>query len=300
MSPTGGAVSDNQLNGTICFNDINRCDTGADNIMDSSPADALAGTCLLDDTLVVGNNCASGLCLDGDDLSGGTVDGPAVCSSVCADNTDCAGPQNCQGVLLNNNSTDDGLDDTRLGLCLTFAPVTGGCLGGVPTNDAACVTDFGTVITAGTVLGCDDTTAVPGTYAETFAGMGVMGERNSGACYNTIGTIGSACLVDQDCNLGGRCLTDSMMSPGNFAGGYCIQDGCAFDPTMGIGVLNPTDCPAGADAGVTGNTDVICANGGAVGLCFKACAGDTDCRTGYTCQEAIMGNAGSMACLPTP
>jgi hypothetical protein len=267
-------ILDEQPNGATCYNNINRCTAGDDGVEDSTVANATAGSCANDDQLANSNNCASGICFDGDDLSGGTVDGPAVCSGVCNDNSDCVGPQICGNVLLNNNSTDDGTDDTVIGLCLTFQPVTGGC-----TTDLDCAP-------AGV---CDDGIAVPATWGETF------GERSSGICYALAAAIGDPCTADTDCNLGNRCIADNSGGDPTmgFTGGYCVMDGCAYDPMTGVGTAD--DCPGGATA-------AVCANTGAAGTCFDRCVMDSDCRNGptdYTCQEVIMGS-GEMGCLPPP
>jgi hypothetical protein len=92
--------------------------------------------------------------------------------------------------------------------------------------------------------------------------------------------VGNACTMRSDCGGSADCAT-TLGAPARAApGGYCSLASCASNDQCGGGVC----------IGVTG-----------VSRCYKGCAANTDCRTGYTCQQR-MNIDGDMAgiCAPAP
>ena len=93
-------------------------------------------------------------------------------------------------------------------------------------------------------------------------------------------TIGLACTVDQDCDRGQSCFTET--TPGGFPGGFCTK-GCVREGVS-------TDCPAGS----------ICTRTSAANptvFCSSPCTGDSQCRGGQYACRAIT-NSTERACAP--
>jgi thiol-disulfide isomerase/thioredoxin len=94
---------------------------------------------------------------------------------------------------------------------------------------------------------------------------------------NTLGTnVGDACVNDGDCDTGTLipfCVTDI-----EWPQGYCLAVDCADDAACGDGGLCLQD-----------------QNG--VGLCYKGCESDSECRAGYSCSP-VSGLGGPSACVP--
>jgi hypothetical protein len=97
---------------------------------------------------------------------------------------------------------------------------------------------------------------------------GPMPQGNSGAMPDSNSSqkasIGSPCTKDSDCGgTGFLCMTDHP-------GGYCVET-CDMKN-------HDADCPSGS----------ACQFDGITSECHKACANDSDCRTGYVCAPASM------------
>jgi hypothetical protein len=98
--------------------------------------------------------------------------------------------------------------------------------------------------------------------------------------------IGSACTQDNDCPVGGFCIT----AADGFPGGYCSAD------DYGDCGENPTEvCGTSAECLIQDPTTNLA-------YCFAECNVDTDCRTGYSCYAGNPlpdGGAGQGICYPT-
>ncbi len=89
-------------------------------------------------------------------------------------------------------------------------------------------------------------------------------------------TVGDACTTDVDCGDKGLCINDRYTP-----GGYCSQS-CVpgRDET----------CPSGS----------TCVSRGAasdVSACFRKCAKDSDCRSGYKCSGNFRDNPNTICVL---
>lgn len=89
------------------------------------------------------------------------------------------------------------------------------------------------------------------------------------------GIIGKECAADTDC-ANGECEDefDNIAAPG----GYCTAEDCDED----------AQCGAGA----------VCLSNGRGSDCFKGCATDTDCRTGYACADRGTTEKMAKVCFP--
>jgi hypothetical protein len=87
-------------------------------------------------------------------------------------------------------------------------------------------------------------------------------------------SIGSSCTTDQDC--GGR--TCRLLPQASFPGGYCTET-CVLSDSG--------SCPTGA----------TCVDHDGSSICLRACADDTECRSGYVCLT--YRSAGAFCLTPT-
>jgi hypothetical protein len=150
------------------------------------------GTKSLGEACTAPAQCRSGECYDRNFGIGSTAN-RALCSGVCARNSDCGMNQRCVVEVVGNNGTiDDPLDDVAVGYCRSLFSAT---IGSACQNSNDCVTQ--------------------GKGADTC-------DPNYGVCYKASAVIGGSCAADDGCGLGQTCA----LGP-TFARGACVLQGCA-------------------------------------------------------------------------
>ena len=199
--------------GTVCTSE-SACPAGQGCVIFG--ARTIVRTCKAGGTKSIGEactgptQCRSGECYDRN-FSVGSANTRALCSGVCAKNSDCGTDQRCVVEVLGNNGTiDDPFDDVVVGYCRSlFAPtIAGAC-----QNSGECVTQGKGADT------CDPT---------------------YGICYKASAIIGGACATDDACGLGQTCA----LGP-TFAGGACVLQGCAPAGATGTDVCPGTRSTCG-------------------------------------------------------
>lgn len=206
-------------------------------------------------------------------------------------------PAQCQAL-----PKADQLADNQTGVACSTAPDAGVspcgdgfCFGGACTGictadshcgaNGACI-DVGLPGSAGT---CQETCNVD-TDCARYVKNGDVGCNTAGArklCGAKQypldpGLVGKACTADTECG-SGTC-TQTLGLPGvPTPGGYCTLIGCADN----------TQCGGGT-----------CVGTAPVSACYLSCKADTDCRSGYQCQDRAIGTMAApmtaKVCAPIP
>lgn len=196
----------------------------------------------------VGTACADSVDCTGDTdtcLSDPELLPGGYCTRSCAGGGDCPEGSTCleigmgQAFCFDDCDPSSGMRECRAGYGCAQAPmIPPVCLGGC-TDDSDCPEG----------LRCDP------------AG-GVVG---AGGCYDPDSTIGAPCTRDDQCPMGGFCLSEDL---GGYPGGTCIGFGCDVE----------------RDEGCDGDAHCVPGGGGGGGVCLDGCASDADCRPGYACR----------------
>lgn len=123
--------------------------------------------------------------------------------------------------------------------------------------------------------------------------------------YGTIGSCQETCNVDTDCkrytaggNIGcidveGKKLCGPKVLPlePNVVGKACTENENCGATGECADTLNRVPAPGGYCSLLGCQDDTVCGGGSCVGSrCYVTCASDTDCRSGYACQDRV--NAG--------
>jgi len=112
--------------------------------------------------------------------------------------------------------------------------------------------------------------------------------RDRGQCVPGATPLGGACTSQLDCQASADdpfCFVESL---GGFAGGACSEF-CTIDvDCLGDGVCVPYADP----------TDLV--GTGTIGLCFRRCDDDGDCRDGTQVCELAPHGVDALACVPAP
>jgi hypothetical protein len=179
---------------------------------------------------------------------------------------------------------DAGVSPCGDGFC------SGGACSGVCTTDAHCgangaCIDIGT---AGSLGLCQETCSVDTDCARYVkngqVGCNDVGTRKlCGAKQFPLdpGLVGKACTMDAECG-SGQCAQTLGLAGTPAPGGYCTLIGCT----------NSTECGGGT-----------CLGTAPISGCYSSCKADTDCRSGYTCQDRASGNMTTpmaKVCAPPP
>lgn len=275
-----------------------------------SPSNCPNGCCSSTGTCLVGTtftNCGSGgnscsVCASnqtcaptstGGSCQGGTTG--KTYGDACASSTECSGigpGAVCKLSTSSGNATYPGGYCSKVCAAAADCGTTATCIGGSNFgDDNICA------------VNCTTTSSIcrsPGytCYPKTMGGT-------DGTCWldplppaNPVtpapaNLIGSACTTDSACQASGNfpqggCImaTDSMAVPTGWIDGYCTAD-CTADPAAMCGTTG-TCLEVGDGAGATLNYCFdLCASGG---------AGQSDCRTGYVCQQ--YGTSSTNVCIP--
>lgn len=267
--------------------------------------------------------CKNGTCVDRGSGDGGTC-GPGNCAGCCRNNvcvTDSSdNPLNC-GTGGATCDTCTGTESCVSGTCsapgscnasncngccdgTTCVPLSGQSDTRCGSNGSACIACSGATCSNGacttTQQGCGPGTSNPctngccsgtGTSATCVAGTSDFACGKGGAqceycifgevCQNQACIapveVGDPCSTDSDCaDLGGsyRCKKTTTSGNASYSGGYCT-----------ILCSTNSDC--------TANSTCVSLPGGfgeGDSMCFRSCAGSTDCRSpGYECYD--LGNS---------
>lgn len=271
-----GMVSGDELcDGQTCPTSVLECDDS-----DQCTADSISGSAANCDAQCVNEIITA--------CDGGQSDGCCPAGCTAATDADCSQ----MGGAGDTGAACDADGDCTDGVCVTpdlQAEFTGGyctnlgcqtdgdCSGDgsceqidggsacfdTCNTDADCRTSEGYVCNTNTF---DTSVCVPG------GGNGTPGN----------GDAGGACMTDADCGPAGYgfCITEAI-DP-EFTGGYCAT---------------AIDCSTGTCGG-----DNICIPLFQDGTtaCIDGCTTDTDCRTGYSCQDISQNGSGVLSCLPAP
>jgi hypothetical protein len=205
-------------------------------------------------------------------------------------------PAQCQAL-----PATDQLTDNQTGLACSTAPDAGvspcgdgvcaaGACTGVCTTDSHCgangaCIDVGLPGSAGT---CQETCNVD-TDCARYVKNGDIGCNPSGArklCGLKQfpldpGLVGKACTATTECG-SGECAQTLGLQGTPAPGGYCTLLGCA----------DSTSCGGGT-----------CLGTAPISGCYVNCKADTDCRSGYQCQDRATGNTTTpmaKVCAPIP
>ncbi len=207
------------------------------------------------------SNCATGCC----DSAGKCVNPTttAACGSVGQACVACTGTDVCTGGRCVAGGTDAGTctpGDCRCdGMCVTGCcdTVQGTCLTG--RSPTACGINGQSCQSCGSSIACNPVGTNGGACA--FVDAGVPG------------SVGSACNIDADCAAAGAaafCKKLTTSGTGTYAGGYCTLRCTSSGPA----------CPANSQC-----INISPGYGELDQICWKSCAGPTDCRTGYACYN---------------
>ena len=225
--------------------------------------------CTDDAACGAGNHCSQqfGVCLDGcaadTDCRAGFVcgdgdgdainecfpgsNGPGVTGDVCAADADCSG-----GVGAFCITDDQGFTD---GYCSDQCTDDTDCAAGSHCSQqfGFCLDDCASDAECRTGYACGD--ADGDASSECFRGA------------NGPGAPGDACASITDCagGVNAFCADDSQ----GFPGGYCIED-----------CTNSMTCPGDAQC-------VNLSDDGSFFGCVDSCSTNTDCRSGYACQQGV-------------
>ncbi|MHB1847310.1 MAG: matrixin family metalloprotease, partial [Deltaproteobacteria bacterium] len=105
------------------------------------------------------------------------------------------------------------------------------------------------------------------------------GSNGSAICGTPGALVGAACTQDNDCPVGGSCIT----AANGFPGGYCAIFNCGE---------NPSECGSNGSC-------VIFDTQANLGYCFSSCKQSSDCRQGYSCVSNSGSSAGPFFCYPS-
>lgn len=270
------------------------------------------------------NNAAcgeGGVCLGA--AFGGLVMGE--CRKGCAAPTDCRTGYECakrattaDGGVVGGNLP--GVDLPAQCQALPATPQLGPNQAGAACSNAA---DAGAALNSA----CGTGTCTLGTCSATCVNDSTCGAGS--ACvpngyYGTTGSCQETCAQDTDCNqysatgnigcvdVNGRKLCTAKQFPlaSGVLGTACEEAsscgrGATCATTLGGSIINPTLAPDGyctlngcQDDSVC--TDGVCIAGLAGGRCYKSCTIDSQCRSGYSCQERLTaGEVNAKVCAPT-
>jgi hypothetical protein len=232
----------------------------------------------------------------------GTAPPLAPCNdtSVCADAPGVACLTDVPGGSCTRHCmtpSDCGADGTCVAnVCVRACSAgTGDCI----AHGGACVVGDGMSRTYCAPI-CYPTSRLPAGYPS--CGAGLVCDPYTGTCVTTPDTgldNGAPCNDSTECR-GGQCLLDTDYpagTPTGFLGGMCISYGVVpseSDYRAGAPILQGS-CPDGSAVAPTSGT----AGNGDLGLCFRTCVRDGDCRSGYACTHLEAGAIFSNGlCLP--
>jgi hypothetical protein len=251
---------------------------------------------------------------------GGAAGSPGECRKSCTATSECGAGQECatQGTALNGllgGGRDGGVAQVLLPSTCQGLPTadklvdqvgractaqnaaqvcgdgicTAGACTGVCASNADCGTDglcrpIGVYGSQGL---CVETCNVDTDCARFSAGgigcNDVAGVKTCGAKQFPLaaGVVGKACTPATeavDCGATGDCAEQVGLPPVSAPGGYCSLSPCD----------NDSMCGGGSCVGTT-----------AASRCYAKCASDTECRTGYSCQErALISGSQGKICAP--
>lgn len=199
-------------------------------------------------------------------------------------------PSTCQPRLVTTPLPADTVgkactEATAVGMCGDGICANGACTGPCTTDiDCGAGAKCQLTLSYGTLGACVETCAQDADchqYTGPGGGVGCI----EGVCNAKVfpldpGVVGNACTEDAQCGASGACATSVGLPARAAPGGYCSLQGCS----------ETSQCGGGA-----------CIGSAFASRCYKSCAGEADCREGYTCQErmTIEGMPQSI-CAPTP
>jgi hypothetical protein len=243
-----------------------------------------AATCSAQCTYTANATCQSG---DGCCPSGCTTANDNDCSSTCGNGVvdaseTCDGncPDSCNDNNVCTRDTVTGSAATCSAQC-TYTNITS-CQGGDGCCPVGCTAQVDNDCVCNPTTSCAAQGLNCGTIFNGCANVacGTCGNNQScqnNVCVNSTPTamVGQACSTTAGCPLGpfAVCYTAAF----GFPGGYCT-----------------IDCSANRG---TCTGDSVCINAGGVGdVCADTCGSNADCRSGYTCQDAL--GDGTLVCAP--
>jgi hypothetical protein len=274
---------------TSCASGDGCCPAGCNHTNDSD-CSATCGNGTVEAGEICDGNCPSS-CDDANACTVDTLTGSALtCSAQCTHQaiSQCKNADGCCPAGCNNTNDSDCTGTTPIGgecsapsTCASgtcFPQSTSGFVGGYCTNGCTNDTNCGTGAhcankNAMTGVGvCVKNCATPGDCRAHYSCYDFDGDKVNEcmAIADGAGAVGAPCTTYADCGGGtlGGCFPEAA---GSYKGGYCT-----------IGCDAGTPCPGGS----------VCAT--SLGLCFKACTGDMDCRgAGYACED-LNGNGNKM------